>query len=463
MFVSEARQAISGLRTHSSRFTLHIVAGIAHPKTCFKLVEAGFLLIATFLLTSCGAVVVRSSSTEAPSPMVASTVVWATPAPINYGTPLGAAQLDASASVSGTFLYSPAADTVLNSGSQTLSVTFTPTNTVDYDSATASVKLIVNKPAPTIAAGTILGTWPIASGAEPLGIVTDSGGNAIVADHLLKSISKRSPTGSLLWTTSVEGGTEAIAVDASDNVWTSGYNQAFNGTFYITEVSPAGSVVGNYPIISLSPFMDGSLAEGGACGLAFDLSGNLWMTVVQSTTDVVEEMSPTGVVLASFTNSQFGCSSPAVDPQGHVWVPGYRSSQTLTELGPSGTVLNTFSFASGSNPETVVFDSQGNMWVALSGTQQVEKLTPAGAVLAIVSTDTAGSGLGPNGIAVDGEDNLWVAGHRSAFVWELSSSGVIQGSWPDGGVADSIAIDPSGNVWVDNALVPSLTKIQGSV
>ena len=80
----------------------------------------------------------------------APTITWATPAAITYGTALSATQLDATASVAGTFTYSPASGTVLSAGSQTLSVTFTPTNTTDYSSATASVALSVNKATPTI-------------------------------------------------------------------------------------------------------------------------------------------------------------------------------------------------------------------------------------------------------------------------------------------------------------------------
>jgi sugar lactone lactonase YvrE len=178
--------------------------------------------------------------------------------------------------------------------------------------------------------------------------------------------------------------------------------------------------------------------------------------------DSLEEMSSSGTVLNTYTNSYVSCSSPAIDSEGNIWVPGYYTSQTLTEFAPSGTVLNSFSFASGANPESVVFDRNGNMWVTLSGAQEVEKLTPGGTVLATVPVDTRGSGLGPTGIAVDGANNLWVAGHRSGYVWEISSSGVVQGSWSDGGVANSLAIDPSGNVWVDNALAPSLTEIAGS-
>jgi hypothetical protein len=72
------------------------------------------------------------------------TITWATPAPITYGTALSATQLDATASVPGTFAYTPAAGTVLPIGSQTLTATFTPTDTTDYKAATATVTLIVN-------------------------------------------------------------------------------------------------------------------------------------------------------------------------------------------------------------------------------------------------------------------------------------------------------------------------------
>jgi len=69
---------------------------------------------------------------------------WPTPAPIAAGTALGDAELDATASVAGSFMYSPAAGTTLDSGTHTLSATFTPTDTADYTDATASVSLTVN-------------------------------------------------------------------------------------------------------------------------------------------------------------------------------------------------------------------------------------------------------------------------------------------------------------------------------
>jgi hypothetical protein len=79
-------------------------------------------------------------------------ITWATPASIAYGTPLGSAQLNATASVPGTFVYSPAAGSISPVGNQTLSATFTPTDATDYGVATASVVLAVINPVPVITA-----------------------------------------------------------------------------------------------------------------------------------------------------------------------------------------------------------------------------------------------------------------------------------------------------------------------
>ena len=73
-------------------------------------------------------------------------LTWAAPAAIVLGTPLGAPQLNAAASVPGTFAYSPAAGTLLTTGTQTLTVTFTPDDTARYSTATASQSLTVTAP-----------------------------------------------------------------------------------------------------------------------------------------------------------------------------------------------------------------------------------------------------------------------------------------------------------------------------
>jgi hypothetical protein len=71
------------------------------------------------------------------------TITWATPATITHGTTLSSTQLNATASVPGTFVYNPAVGTTSAAGMDTLSVTFTPTDTADYNTATGNVTLAV--------------------------------------------------------------------------------------------------------------------------------------------------------------------------------------------------------------------------------------------------------------------------------------------------------------------------------
>lgn len=102
------------------------------------------------------------------------TITWPTPAPITYGTVLSGTQLNATANVAGSFIYTPAAGTVLTAGPHTLSVTFTPTDTADYTSATATVPLVVNQATPLI-------TWatpaPIAFGTPLSSVQLDAAAN----------------------------------------------------------------------------------------------------------------------------------------------------------------------------------------------------------------------------------------------------------------------------------------------
>ena len=81
------------------------------------------------------------------------TIAWTAPAAIAYGTALGASQLDAKASVPGSFVYAPAAGEVLPAGTHTLTATFTPRDTADVATAQAEVSLTVTKATPLI-------TWP---------------------------------------------------------------------------------------------------------------------------------------------------------------------------------------------------------------------------------------------------------------------------------------------------------------
>ena len=72
------------------------------------------------------------------------TITWARGADITYGTKLTKAhQLNATADVAGKFSYAPARGTILGAGVHTLTVTFTPKDTIDYLTTTATVTINV--------------------------------------------------------------------------------------------------------------------------------------------------------------------------------------------------------------------------------------------------------------------------------------------------------------------------------
>jgi len=79
-------------------------------------------------------------------------ITWNDPAPIFQGTPLGSAELNATANTAGTFVYLPRSGTILPLGNaQALTVSFTPTDTNAYTSATRSVLIdVLSRPFPVV-------------------------------------------------------------------------------------------------------------------------------------------------------------------------------------------------------------------------------------------------------------------------------------------------------------------------
>jgi glucuronoarabinoxylan endo-1,4-beta-xylanase len=104
-----------------------------------------FLLLGLLAIVGCGSG--GGGNTQKTTPVI----TWATPASVPVGTALSSTQLNATANVQGTFVYSPVAGTIESTaGTVMLSTTFTPVDTTDYTTATASVSLTVSPAAPAI-------------------------------------------------------------------------------------------------------------------------------------------------------------------------------------------------------------------------------------------------------------------------------------------------------------------------
>ncbi len=108
---------------------------------------AGQVLSVSFTPTDSTDYTSGSATTTINVDPAASTISWGNPADITSGTALSETQLNATASVAGTFAYTPAAGTILPAGAdQTLSVIFTPSDSTHYKTASANVTINVNVP-----------------------------------------------------------------------------------------------------------------------------------------------------------------------------------------------------------------------------------------------------------------------------------------------------------------------------
>ena len=238
-------------------------------KSVFSCLTA--IIVVVIFLNGCG------SGGKATQSSVTPTITWNTPAPVTVGTALSSTQLNATANVTGTFVYTPAAGTVMNTaGAQTLSVTFTPNDTTSYNSATGSVTLTVNAVSPVTPTVAVNPTSSGITTAQSLSVtVTVSGtsgaptGSVVLSSGSYTSASTTLSSGSA--TIVITAGLLATGFDTltakytPDSASSSSYNSA-SGTGSVTVY--AGSVtavtVNINPLANrhqISPFVYGNNDE----------------------------------------------------------------------------------------------------------------------------------------------------------------------------------------------------------
>ncbi len=176
-----------------------------------------------------------SGTTSLTITQVTPTITWSVPAAITYGTVLNSNQLDAAATTSGSFVYTPAAETVLNAGSnQPLSVIFTPSDAIDYTTATASTAITVNPAVATLSLSALTQTYD--GSTKSISVVTTPSGLPVSVTY------NGSATGPM------NAGTYTVAVMVTDPNYTGSISDVLS-----INPAPATIALGN-----LSAVYDGS-------------------------------------------------------------------------------------------------------------------------------------------------------------------------------------------------------------
>lgn len=177
------------------------------------------------------------------------TVSWGNPSAITYGTALSSTQLNATASVAGTFTYTPSSGTFPNAGTNILSVNFTPTDATNYNSVNnTTVFLTVNKATATISLSNLTQTFdgnpkPVTVTTSPIGltVITTTYNGSATIPSAVGSYSVSSSLNNSNYSATPATGTLVISSSAA-NIYITNYdNLVYNGSAQIPTVTSAYS------------------------------------------------------------------------------------------------------------------------------------------------------------------------------------------------------------------------------
>ena len=268
-------------------------------------------------------------------------ITWATPASITYGTALSATQLNASASVPGVLVYTPAAGSILVTGTDTLSVTFTPTDTTNYSTVTKTVQIVVTQAAPVI-------TW-----SNPAGIVY---GTALSSTQLNATASV---PGSFAYTPAAgsipNAGTDTLSLTFTPTDTTNYSTVTKTVQIVVTQAAPVitwsnpASIVYGTALsatqLNATASVPGTLVYTPAAG-SIPTAGTDTLSVTFTPTDTTDYSSATKTVQISVTQATPGITWP---PPANII---YGTALSATQLDATASVAGSFVYtpASGSIP-----------------------------------------------------------------------------------------------------------------
>ncbi len=354
-------------------------------------------------------------------------------------------------------------------------------------------QLVSGAPVPRV---TIASSSLPASLDGPVGLAFDSSGDLWVANESANTVVEYTP-GQLV------SGDPPPSVIIGAHVPSAGSSASLSGPHDLTFDRSGNLWVANEEgddlvelapdqLVSGSPAPRATISSGPASGLsvplglAFDSSGDLWVTneegddLVEYTPDQLISGSPDPRVAASAVNGGFDWPfGVAFDSSGDLWVANY-SANSVVEFAPrqltTGSPTPTVTISSGPSdslegPDGLAFDRSGDLWVAnydeVTGADSLVEFAPrqlaTGAPVprATISPDLSYSLDEPEGLAFDSSGDLWVANYGGNSLVEFARRQLATGSPTpaatiSSGPSDSLdepqglAFDSVGDLWVAN-------------
>jgi alpha-tubulin suppressor-like RCC1 family protein len=238
----------------------------------------------TVVVSNPGGSVTSSVSVLTINKSTPTVTAWPTATAIIYGQTLTASTLNGgSASVPGSFAFT-APSTAPGVGTASQAVTFTPTDTTDYNAVTNSVSVTVNKATPVVT------TWPTATAityGQTLAASTLNGGLASVPGNFAFTTPSTAPT-----TTALQGVTFTPTDTADYNAVTNSVSVTVNKVTPVVTTWPTATAITYGQTLAASTLSGGAASVDGS--FAFTLpstapgAGTAVQSVVFTPTDLTD-------------------------------------------------------------------------------------------------------------------------------------------------------------------------------
>jgi len=194
--------------------------------------------------------------------------------------------------------------------------------------------------------------------------------------------------------------------------------------------------------LSVSP------ALNGPDGMAFDASGNLYVTNNNGT---IDEFNSGGTSIGTFGSGMTDPVGIVFNAAGDAFVLD-ASTKKVYEFSSSGSLISTLSVTGLNNPSAIAINSSGNLYIANTGNNDVlEVNSGTGAIIQTITSNI----YQPTGVAIDNSGNIYVTnafnfGSFSSTVTKYNSSGTYSSTFKTDllGNLSAISIDASGNIYV---------------
>ncbi len=241
-------------------------------------------------------------------------------------------------------------------------------------------------------------------------------------------------TGTALTGTNFNGA-QGMAFDASGNLYVTentGKTRVFNS---------GGTFTGNFGQVQNTPV-----------GIVFDSSGNAY--ILDQGAGVVYKYNSSGVLQTTLSPGN-GFTAPdaiAIDASNNLYVADYGAN-TITKFATTGFELATFT-TNVSQPTGVQVDASGNVYVLNEGSKTVTKYNSSGIYLSTVVTGLSQ----PYGLGLDNDGNLYVGDYGSSKLIEYNAAGTVLTTITGVTDGEGILVDKNGNLYVSDNTKNTVTK-----